>query len=42
VHIIGNSRFDGRLVVGPLEAWTGVRGGVDWTLVDADTATRKP
>lgn len=42
LHVIGNSRFNGRLVVGPLEAWSGVRGGVDWTLVDADTTTRKP
>ncbi len=42
VHIVGNSRFDGRLVVGPLEAWSGVRGGVDWTLVDSDTTTRRP
>ncbi|MBI5600488.1 MAG: AAA family ATPase [Gemmatimonadetes bacterium] len=42
VHVIGNSRFNGRLVVGPLEAWTGVRGGVDWTLVDDDSMTRKP
>ncbi len=42
VHVIGNSRFDGRLVVGPLEAWSGVRGGVDWTLVDTDTTIRRP
>lgn len=42
VHVVGNSRFNGRLVVGPLEAWSGVRGGVDWTLVDTDSTTKKP
>ncbi len=42
VHIVGDSRFGGRLVVGPLEAWSGVRGGVDWTLVDSDSAVKKP
>ncbi|MBM3906992.1 MAG: AAA family ATPase [Gemmatimonadetes bacterium] len=35
LHIVGHSAFDGRLVIGPLEAWSGVRGGVDWTRLDA-------
>lgn len=42
LHVVGNSRFGGRLVVGRTEAWSGVRGGVDWTLVDSDTVTKKP
>lgn len=37
----GHDRFDGRLVVGPLEAWTGVRGGVDWTRLDEAAAPKK-
>jgi hypothetical protein len=39
--ISGNDRFGGRLVVGKLDSWSGVRGGVDWTLLDEDAAPKK-
>ncbi|MDQ8154296.1 MAG: hypothetical protein P3B98_06495, partial [Gemmatimonadota bacterium] len=40
--IAGHDRFGGQLVVGKFEAWSGVRGGVDWTALDADTSVRRP
>ncbi len=42
INLTGHDRFDGRLVVGRLEAWSGVRGGVDWTLADVEAAVKKP
>lgn len=41
-YITGHDRFDGRLVVGKFEAWSGVRGGVDWTVLDAALLAKKP
>ncbi|MFA6167229.1 MAG: AAA family ATPase [Gemmatimonadaceae bacterium] len=40
--IAGHDRLGGRLVVGHLEAWSGVRGGVDWTRLDGNAATTQP
>lgn len=37
----GHDRWDGRLVVGHVEIWSGVRGGIDWTVLDAVEATKK-
>ncbi len=42
VNITGHARFGGRLIVGRLEAWSGVRGGVDWTVLDAVGRQKKP
>lgn len=42
INVMGHDRFDGRLVVGRLEAWSGVRGGVDWTLADIASAVKRP
>ncbi len=42
VHLEGDDRFGGRLVVGPLDAWSGVRGGVDWTELDEAPTKKKP
>jgi len=38
IIIVGDDRFGARLVVRKLEAWSGVRGGIDWTVLD-DVAT---
>jgi DNA-binding SARP family transcriptional activator len=40
VSIVGDDRFGGRLVVRHVEAWSGVRGGVDWTTLDVLPAKR--
>ncbi|MBW7934103.1 MAG: AAA family ATPase, partial [Gemmatimonadaceae bacterium] len=40
LHLVGHSAFNGRLVIGPLEAWSGVRGGVDWTKLDTEAAQK--
>lgn len=34
VVIAGQDRLGGRLVVGPMEVWSGVRGGVPWEILD--------
>jgi hypothetical protein len=39
VVIAGNDRFGGRLVVGKLDVWSGVRGGVDWMKLEATPPT---
>jgi DNA-binding SARP family transcriptional activator len=41
-YIVGHDRFGGRLVVGHFETWSGVRGGVDWTVLDDDKSAKKP
>jgi hypothetical protein len=42
VMIFGDTRFDARILVGSLEIWTGVRGGVDWTKFESDAAKPPP
>ena len=41
-YIAGHDRFGGRLVVGRFEAWSGVRGGVDWTVLDEKQPAKRP
>jgi hypothetical protein len=41
VTIVGDDRFGGRLVVRHVEAWSGVRGGVDWTILDVLPSKRE-
>jgi hypothetical protein len=38
IHLWGNTAGT-RMLVGPLEAWEGVRGDVDWRLVARDPRT---
>ena len=41
INLVGHDRFGGRLVVGRLAAWSGVRGGVDWTVLDEKRPGKK-
>lgn len=40
--ISGNDRFGGRLLVGPLDIWSGVRRDIDWSALDADSMPASP
>jgi hypothetical protein len=42
IVVTGHDRLGGRLVVGPMDAWSGVRGGVPWELLDTVPTPGRP
>ncbi|MBI2407007.1 MAG: AAA family ATPase [Gemmatimonadetes bacterium] len=42
IVVTGNDKLGGRLIVGTLDVWSGVRGGVDWTKLDGGVAQPPP